>query len=102
MTVEKGLDEEVADKIGQWVVLSGKRDLLEKMQKDEKLAANPRMQEGLADMDLLFTYLEHFGADGSVSFDLSLARGLDCKFSPLTCLLGVDEADVLCDKITLV
>ncbi len=82
MTVEKGLDEEVADKIGQWVVLSGKRDLLEKMQKDEKLAANPRMQEGLADMELLFTYLEHFGADGSVSFDLSLARGLDCRFSP--------------------
>ncbi len=79
MTVDKGLPEEVADQIGQWVVLSGKRDLLEKMKADEKLAANARMQEGLADMELLFTYLENFGADGNVSFDLSLARGLDCK-----------------------
>jgi histidyl-tRNA synthetase len=79
MTVEKGLDEDVADKIGKWVVHSGKRDLLERMQKDEELSANPRMQEGLADIDLLFTYLENFDAMDSVSFDLSLARGLDCK-----------------------
>ena len=79
MTVEKGLDEDVADKIGKWVVHSGKRDLLEKMQKDEELSANPRMQEGLADIDLLFTYLENFDAMDSVSFDLSLARGLDCE-----------------------
>ncbi|KAH8889554.1 histidyl-tRNA synthetase [Thozetella sp. PMI_491] len=77
MTEEKGLTQEAADLIGEWVVLSGKRDLLEKMQKDEKLSANARMQEGLADMDLLFTYLENFGALDNVSFDLSLARGLD-------------------------
>ncbi len=84
MTVEKGLSEDVADKIGQWVVLSGRRDLLEKMKSDESLSANARMQDGLADMDLLFTYLEHFGAIDSVSFDLSLARGLDCKTTPYT------------------
>lgn len=35
------------------------------------------MKAGFTDMDLLFTYLEAFGAIHSVSFDLSLARGLD-------------------------
>ncbi|KAG7293127.1 hypothetical protein NEMBOFW57_003173 [Staphylotrichum longicolle] len=77
MVEEKGLAPEVADKIGQYVVLKGQRDLLEKLQKDEDLAANKSMQEGFSDMDLLFTYLEAFGAGHTVSFDLSLARGLD-------------------------
>lgn len=63
------------DMIGQYVVLKGQRDLLEKLQKDEDLAANKSMQEGFSDMDLLFTYLEAFGAAHTVSFDLSLARG---------------------------
>jgi histidyl-tRNA synthetase len=61
--------------VGQYVLLKGQRDLLEKLQKDEALAANPSMQQGFADMDLLFTYLEAFGALHTVSFDLSLARG---------------------------
>jgi hypothetical protein len=34
------------------------------------------MQQGFSDMDLLFTYLEAFGASHTVSFDLSLARGM--------------------------
>ena len=58
------------------MVLKGQRDLLEKLQKDEELAANPSMQQGFADMDLLFTYLEAFNAAHTVSFDLSLARGM--------------------------
>ncbi|KAI1852312.1 hypothetical protein JX265_006362 [Neoarthrinium moseri] len=77
MVEEKGLDGEVADRIGEWVVLKGKRDLLEKLRADEKLAANESMQQGMNDLDLLFTYLEHFNASETVSFDLSLARGLD-------------------------
>ncbi|KAK4149499.1 hypothetical protein C8A00DRAFT_37908 [Chaetomidium leptoderma] len=77
MVDEKGLAPEVADKIGQYVVLKGQRDLLEKLKQDEALAANPSMQQGFSDMDLLFTYLEAFNASHSVSFDLSLARGLD-------------------------
>jgi histidyl-tRNA synthetase len=77
MVDEKGLAPEVADKIGKYVVLKGQRDLLEKLKQDEELAANPSMQQGFADMDLLFTYLEAFSASHSVSFDLSLARGLD-------------------------
>lgn len=59
------------------MVLKGKRDLLEQLQKDEALAANASMQQGFADMALFFDYLDAFGAAHSVSFDLSLARGLD-------------------------
>ncbi|TVY69027.1 Mitochondrial histidine--tRNA ligase [Lachnellula suecica] len=77
MTEEKGLAEEVADKIGEYVVLKGQKDLLSKLQADEKLMANASMKAGLADMELLFTYLEAFNALDNVSFDLSLARGLD-------------------------
>ncbi|KAK4464917.1 putative mitochondrial histidyl-tRNA synthetase precursor [Cladorrhinum samala] len=77
MVDEKGLAPEAADKIGQYVILKGKRDLLEQLQKDEALSANASMQQGFADMALLFDYLDAFGAAHSVSFDLSLARGLD-------------------------
>ena len=59
------------------MILKGKRDLLEQLQKDEALSANASMQQGFADMALLFDYLDAFGAAHSVSFDLSLARGLD-------------------------
>ena len=62
--------------LGKYVVLKGQRDLLEKLKQDEELAANPSMQQGFTDMDLLFTYLEAFSASHSVSFDLSLARGM--------------------------
>ncbi len=62
--------------LGQYVLLKGQRDLLEKLKEDKDLAANASMQAGFADMDLLFTYLEAFGADHTVSFDLSLARGM--------------------------
>jgi histidyl-tRNA synthetase len=77
MTVEKGLAEDVADRIGEWVVLKGQRDLLEKLLADEKIAANESMKQGIADLTLLFDYLEHFQVLNRVSFDLSLARGLD-------------------------
>ncbi|KAF6841569.1 histidyl-tRNA synthetase [Colletotrichum musicola] len=77
MTEEKGLAEEVADKIGEWVVLKGKQDLLRKLQRDDKLSANASMKAGMSDLELLFNYLEAFGALDRVSFDLSLARGLD-------------------------
>lgn len=77
MTEEKGLAGEIADRIGQYVVLKGQKDLLAKLQADESLMANESMKAGLADMELLFDYLEAFEALESVSFDLSLARGLD-------------------------
>ncbi|TGO09162.1 hypothetical protein BTUL_0177g00210 [Botrytis tulipae] len=77
MTEEKGLAEDVADRIGEYVVQKGQKDLLSKLQADEKLMANASMKAGLEDMDLLFGYLEAFKCLENVSFDLSLARGLD-------------------------
>jgi histidyl-tRNA synthetase len=77
MTEEKGLAEDIADKIGEYVVQKGQKDLLSRLQADEKLAANASMKAGMADMELLFDYLDSFGALENVSFDLSLARGLD-------------------------
>jgi histidyl-tRNA synthetase len=77
MTEEKALDPEIADKIGEYVVQKGSSDLLSKLQGDEKLMANDSMKSGLADMSLLFEYLGAFGVLDKISFDLSLARGLD-------------------------
>ena len=77
MTEEKGLDGEVADKIGEYVVLKGGRDLLEKLRADEKLIANASAKQGLEDVALLFGYLEAFEVLDRISFDMSLARGLD-------------------------
>ncbi|EKD19196.1 uncharacterized protein L3040_009363 [Drepanopeziza brunnea f. sp. 'multigermtubi'] len=77
MVEEKGLAEDVADRIGEYVILKGQNDLLNRLQADEKLAANESMKAGMAEMDLLFEYLKAFKALENVSFDLSLARGLD-------------------------
>jgi histidyl-tRNA synthetase len=77
MTEDKGLDAEVADKIGEYVVKKGGEDLLQQLQKDEKLSANESAKAGLDDMVLLFTYLRSFNVLGRLSFDMSLARGLD-------------------------
>lgn len=77
MTEEKGLAEEVADRIGEWVILKGKQDLLDKLRASEELSANASMKKGMDDLALLFEYLEAFDALDRISFDLSLARGLD-------------------------
>lgn len=77
MTEEKGLDGDVADRIGEWVIHKGKHDLLDKLRNDPKLSANASMQAGINDMGLLFEYLEAFDVLDQVSFDLGLARGLD-------------------------
>ncbi|RGB26812.1 histidyl-tRNA synthetase [Rhizophagus diaphanus] len=77
MTNEKGLDPIIADRIGEYVKLKGGKDLLEKLYQDQKLCANKNAKEGLEDLVLLFKYLEVFEVLDMISFDLSLARGLD-------------------------
>ncbi|KAI9472373.1 MAG: histidyl-tRNA synthetase [Benjaminiella poitrasii] len=77
MVVDKGLNEQSADKIGEYVKLKGGRDLLEKLKADPVLTANKSASEGLKDMEILFDYLEVFEVLEKMSFDLSLARGLD-------------------------
>lgn len=77
MTEEKGLDPAVANKIGEYVIKKGGRDLLEELLKDETLTSNAAFASGLKDMGLLFDYLEILNVMPKLSFDLSLARGLD-------------------------
>ncbi|KAI0239197.1 Cytoplasmic and mitochondrial histidine tRNA synthetase [Massospora cicadina] len=77
MIEEKGLDAAVADKIGEYIKYKGGRELCDVLLGDAGLATNPSAKEGVESMRLLFEYLEIFGALDKISFDLSLARGLD-------------------------
>lgn len=77
MVDEKGLDGAVADRIETYVMNKGARELLEKLLQDETLTANASAKAGLDDMALMMDYLEAFGALDKISFDMSLARGLD-------------------------
>jgi histidyl-tRNA synthetase len=77
MTEEKGLDGAVADKIGEYVKLKGCKDLLERLDADVLLAADKVASEGIKEMKILFAYLDVFKVTDKMSFDLSLARGLD-------------------------
>lgn len=77
MIEEKGLDAAVADQIGSYVRLSGGQDLVEKLLADEKLKVVPAALKGLEGMQLLLKYCNAMGLSNRISFDLSLARGLD-------------------------
>jgi histidyl-tRNA synthetase len=75
--LEKGLTEEVADTIGEYVKHKGAQDVIDLIKTDEKLANSEDIKQGVQDMETLFTYLEAFDILDKISFDLSLARGLD-------------------------
>lgn len=77
MVNDKGLDGEVADRIEKYVMNKGSRELLNTLLQDEALNANPIAKAGLDDMALMMDYLEAFGVLDKISFDMSLARGLD-------------------------
>ncbi|KAF5276558.1 hypothetical protein FQA39_LY18582 [Lamprigera yunnana] len=77
MIDEKGLTEEVANKIGQYVQMNGKLDLIRKLLADTNLTKVRAAVEGLEAMKLLLHYCELVGVKEKVLFDLSLARGLD-------------------------
>jgi histidyl-tRNA synthetase len=78
MVEEKGLSEEVADRIGEYVRHSGSiSKILQLLKSDAALSANGNVKAGIDDMGLLLSYLEAFAVANKVSFDLSLARGLD-------------------------
>ncbi|KAJ1796321.1 Cytoplasmic and mitochondrial histidine tRNA synthetase [Coemansia sp. RSA 2399] len=77
MTEEKGLDGDVADRIGEYVQLKGAAELVAKLQSMPELMSSKKAQEGIADMALFFNYASIYGIVDYVSFDMSLARGLD-------------------------
>lgn len=78
MVEEKGLAEEVADRIGEYVKIKGTvREVLSILMADEGLMANESAAAGLTDVHTMVDYLEAFGVEAYVSLDMSLARGLD-------------------------
>lgn len=76
MVEEKNLDEAAADRIGEFVRMSGGLDLIEKLEAGD-LVKSKTAKEGLESMKLFLRYCGHYGCCDVVSFDLSLARGLD-------------------------
>uniref|UniRef100_A0A8D9EDL9 histidine--tRNA ligase n=2 Tax=Cacopsylla melanoneura TaxID=428564 RepID=A0A8D9EDL9_9HEMI len=77
MTQEKGLSEDIADKIGMYVQQHGHKDLVEKFMQDDLLKVSKPAMEGLAAIKLLLSYCDIYELTDKVIFDLSLARGLD-------------------------
>jgi histidyl-tRNA synthetase len=90
MVMEKGLDEAVADRIGEYVGLKGESssiegslkaddlgpgwEVLEKLEADVKLTGIASAKTGLADMRLLFEYLDIFGVLSKVSSPAEASR----------------------------
>lgn len=78
MVVEKSQPEEVADRIGEYVQIKGSvAEVISKLKQNELLMANASASQGINDMETMLPYLEAFGVTKYLSFDLSLARGLD-------------------------
>ena len=77
MVEEKNLDSAAADRIGEYVKLSGGLDLIDKLLTTDLGQQSKSAKAGLEDMKLFLKYTELFGCSDVVSFDLSLARGLD-------------------------
>lgn len=77
MVVDKGLDAEIADKIGEYVRMKGPvSEMVAKLENDS-LMQNELAKQGLEDMKTALPYLEAYDIQNYISFDLSLARGLD-------------------------
>ena len=68
MVEEKGLQEDVADRIGEYVKLHGGKELLEQLIADQKLTSVKDAQVGLEGMKLLLIYCELYGVLDKVSF----------------------------------
>jgi len=79
----KGLTEECADAIGQYVRRFGNIELCDELLQDERLSANASAKAGLEDMKVLLNYLNMWDCTDKCRFDLSLARGLDYYTGPI-------------------
>ena len=78
MVEEKGLPGDVADKIGEFVVLKGKPwEMYNSLMESKRFGNHKGATEAMEDLRILFEYLEAMGKLHFISFDLSLARGLD-------------------------
>lgn len=76
MCNEKGLNEQVADKIGTYVSRSGDCSLIDELIQAE-MGQDEMARKGLEELKLLYKYAASMGISKHLRFDLSLARGLD-------------------------
>ncbi len=78
MVEEKGLDMAAAEKIGTFVLNADEpMALWKRFTEENTFGDHVKANEALASMKTLFDYLEAMGSIQYVSFDMSLARGLD-------------------------
>ncbi|SCU97522.1 LADA_0H06722g1_1 [Lachancea dasiensis] len=78
IVVEKGQTEATADKIGEYVKLNGTlQEIHAFLSKDAAITSNERAKQGLDELATFTKYVEAMEIDSYISFDLSLARGLD-------------------------
>jgi histidyl-tRNA synthetase len=78
MVNEKGLSPAAADRIGEYVRLNGKMELVDQLLQDKMLVGQSKSaHDGLQAMRLFLKYCTIYRLQDRVSFDLSLARGLD-------------------------
>jgi histidyl-tRNA synthetase len=79
MVNQKGLDGAVADRIGTYVTMEPGRpmDLLTILRADSNFGEHKQAQEAFDELELMFKYMDAMNCIHRVSFDLSLARGLD-------------------------
>ena len=61
MVGEKGLPEDVADLIGEYVKMNGGAELLDQLQKDPRLSSQPDAKAGLEEMRLLLHFCSVMG-----------------------------------------
>lgn len=74
----KGLTEEMCNKLEVFVQYKGKPwDMLNKLKEDKVFEGHEDGMTCMKEMETLFTYLEAMGVLDFISFDFSLARGLD-------------------------
>ena len=74
MVGEKGLEPNVADRIGEYVKLKGGMELVESLMQDPALSKNKSAEAGLEDMRLLLTYIELFEIKDKVGTVLRTCR----------------------------
>ena len=74
MVGEKGLEPNVADRIGDYVKLKGGMELVESLLQDPVLSKNESAKAGLEDMRLLLTYIELFEIKDKVGTVLCTCR----------------------------
>jgi histidyl-tRNA synthetase len=78
MVEEKGLAPEAADRIATFVLHSGPpKELWAKFTQMKLFGDHVQANAAMAELKLLFDYLDAMGSLQYVSFDMSLARGLD-------------------------